>query len=131
MRQVAAALLLVGMVLIAGCGRVDHEAAVKQRTQELIGYLCADDLDGCLKLSDPIFVRAQGKDGVRVRFKILNALVKLGKLTPDKVRIDSIKIADDRKGAEVMTSILSNNNEWKPLQPLRWVFSDGQWYLAF
>ena len=122
---------MAGVAATAGCAKVDQEPKVRQRTLELIGYMAADDVNGCIRLTDPVFVRAQGTEGVRVRFKILNAIVKLGKLTPDKVRIDAIKIADDRKSAEVTMSFLSNTNEWKAIQPMKWIFSDGQWYLAF
>jgi hypothetical protein len=131
MKTFVALLLVAGTASIAGCRKVDREAAVRQRTQELIGYMAGDDLDGCIRLTDPVFVRAQGTEGVRVRFKILNALVKLGKLTPDKIRVDSIKVADDHKSAEVAMSFLSNSNDWKPLQPMKWIFTDGQWYVAF
>jgi hypothetical protein len=131
MRRIAAVVMLAGAALIAGCGRVDHEALIRQRAQELIGYMCADDLDGCLKLSDPIFVRAQGREAVRTRFKVLNAFIKLGKVTPDKVRVDSVKVAEDGKTADMGASIMSNNDQWKPLQTMQWVFTDGQWYLTF
>jgi len=123
-------LLLLCAAPLAGCAKPDHEKAIRQRAQELIGFMCADDVEGCVRLTDPLFVRAQGTEGVKLRFKLLNAIVKLGKLGPDKVRIDQVAVAQDAKSAQVTISVLADK-QWKSLQPTRWVLSDGKWYLAF
>ncbi len=96
----------------------------------MVGYLCQDDVDSCVTLADPLYVRAQGMDKVKFQLKILAGLIKLGKLTEADVRIDEVVVANDRKSAEVRFSLRSKG-EWKSQKPSRWVLSDGQWYLAF
>lgn len=120
--------LMLPVVFFAGCG-ANHEAKIRERVTQLIVFSCANDLEGCVSLTDPIFVRSQGSNAVKARFKILNAIVRLGKLTPEKVRIDKIEVADGSKTAQVTTSFFVND-QWKQNSPSRWVQADGQWYVA-
>jgi hypothetical protein len=92
--------------------------------------VCQDDVESCVKLADPVYVRAQGADKVKFQLKLLAGLFKLGKLTEADVRIDQVVIAQDKKSAEVQFS-LQSKGAWKSQKPTKWVLSDGQWYLAF
>jgi hypothetical protein len=123
-------LITVLLVVLAGCMKPDHEAAIRPRAQQLIGYMCADDLDACVGLTDPLYVRGQGSDKVKIRFKLMNVLIQLGKLSTDDVRIDQITVGEDGKTAFVTTSIRVKG-EWKTQNPSKWIRHEGQWYITF
>lgn len=126
-----AAFAAVGMCLIvffSGCA--NHEADIRQRAQQLINCLCADDMDGCVSLTDPLYVRAQGSQKVKFAFKIFNLVIRVGKLGPEDVRIDQVVVGDDKKTAEVQMSA-RKGEEWQPLPPSKWVRVDKQWYISF
>ncbi len=123
-------LLLLIALLLPGCGGPNHEPVVRSRFQEFARSVCQDDVESCVKLADPVYMRAQGADKVKLQLKLLTGLFKLGKVTEADVRIDQIVIAQDQKSAEVQFS-LQSKGQWKAQKPSRWVLSDGQWYLAF
>jgi len=120
--------LLVPLVTLVGCGP-NHEAKIRERVTQLAVYSCSNDLDGCVQITDPVFVRSQGVAAVKARYKLLNAFVRLGQLTPDKIRIDSIEVAENGKSAQVGISFMVDD-EWRKRDPARWVYHEGQWYVA-
>lgn len=124
------ALVLVGLLWTSGCS--DHEKAVRERAKQLMTMVVHNDMEGCVTMTDPVFVRAQGKDAVKLRFGWLSLLVSFGKLTDEDLRIDSIKVGDDKKSATVYISIHDKNkNQWNAgKDPIRWVLEDGVWYVA-
>ncbi|MBC8873230.1 MAG: hypothetical protein H8E44_27665 [Planctomycetes bacterium] len=129
MRKAAfAAIGLCLLVFFSGCA--NHEADIRQRAQQLIGYLCADDMDGCVSLTDPLYVRAQGSQKVKFAFKIFNLVIRIGKLGPEDVRIDQVVLGEGNKTAEVHMSA-RKGEDWQPLEPSNWVRVDNQWYISF
>lgn len=125
-------LLLFILVLapLAGCGTAHHEQAIRQRCQELIGHLCRGDLDACVPYADPIYVRAQGAGKVKFAFGVMSTLLKIGQQNEQTVLIDEVRVGEDRKTATVRLS-LQLGDQRKPLDPSRWVLSEGQWYITF
>jgi hypothetical protein len=115
---------------LVGCGKARHESAVRERAQQLIEHLCLGETDACLAYADPIYVRAQGTNGAKFAFGVMGGLLRLGKHTKDTVRIDEVVVADDGKTATVRIS-LSDKGQWKPINPSKWVRTDGQWYMTF
>ena len=122
-------LMVIGLCLV-GCGKARHEKAVRERAQRLIGHLCRGETDACLEFADPIYLRAQGTGGAKIAFGIMGGLLKLGKHTEETVRIDEVVLSDDGKTATVRMSLLAEG-QWKPLNPSRWVYADGKWYITF
>jgi hypothetical protein len=122
-------LIILGLCL-AGCGKARQERAVRERAQLLVGHLCRGEMDACVEFADPIYVRAQGSGKVKFTFGIMGTLLKLGKHTEDTVRIDEVSLGSDGKTASVRISLLADG-QWKPLDPSKWVRSDGQWYITF
>jgi len=129
MRRATIGWLAVLAIATTGCGGPDHKAALQDKFQQLVGHLCQDNLEACTSMVDPVYVRAQGTNGVKVQLKVLIGLMKLGKITPNDVRIDEIVVAEDAKTAEVRFS-LQSNGAWQASRPSRWVYSEGQWYLT-
>lgn len=127
-RTVCTLILFVGP-LISGCGPGDPTPTIRARFQQMAGYLCTDNVDACVTLADPIYVRAQGTEKVKFQLKLLAGLIKLGKLTEQDIRVDQINVAEDGKTAQVQFS-LQSNGEWKSQNPSNWVLSDGQWYYS-
>ncbi len=126
-----AAFAAVGMCLLAffsGCA--NHEEDIRQRAQQLINCLCADDMEGCISLTDPLYVRAQGSQKVKFAFKVFSIIVHLGKLGPEDVRVDQVVVGENKKTAEVQMSA-RKGEEWQPLPPSKWVRVDKQWYISF
>jgi copper chaperone CopZ len=111
-----------------GCTQPDVKPTIQARFQEFAGVVCRDDVESCVKIVDPVFVRAQGSDKVKGQLKLLTGLFKLGKVTEADVRVDQVIVAEDRKSAEVQFS-LQSKGVWESQKPTRWVLSDGQWYL--
>ena len=129
MRESAfAAVGLCLVVFFSGCAY--HEADIRQRAQQLINCLCAEDMDGCVSLTDPLYVRAQGSQKVKFAFGIFALVIRVGKLGPEDVRIDQVVVNDDKKTAQVHMSA-RNGEEWKPLTPSKWVRTENQWYISF
>lgn len=116
--------------LLPGLWSGRHKNALRARTTTLIGCLCRDDMDGCVGLTDPAFVRQNGNDKTKIRFKILSVVFTLAKIQPGDVRIDDVTLGPDSKTADVTTSIRIKD-EWKVQKPTKWVRSDGQWYVTF
>jgi len=114
--------------LSSGCTQPDVKPTIQARFQEFAGVVCRDDVESCVKIVDPVFVRAQGSEKVKGQLKLLTGLFKLGKVTEADVRVDQVIVAEDRKSAEVQFS-LQSKGVWKSQKPTRWVLSDGQWYL--
>ena len=81
-------------------------------------------------MTDPVFVRQQGENLVKGRFKLMSFLVKVGNVKPEDVRIDEINLGSDSKSAQVKVSIRTDGR-WKTLDPYRWVRVDGKWYITF
>jgi len=123
-----AAIGLCLLVFFSGCA--NHEADIRQRAQQLIDCLCADDMDGCVSLTDPLYVRGQGSDKVKIRFKIMFALTRLGQLNTEDIRVDQVVVSEDKKTAEVSLSA-RKGEEWNSLPPSNWVRVDNQWYISF
>ena len=116
--------------LFPGLWASHHRKVVRERSTELIRCLCRDDMDGCIRLADPVFVRQQGVDKVKLLFKLMNVIATLGKIQETDVRVDDVTLGPENKTAEVPISI-QIRGEWKVQKPLKWVRSDGQWYVAF
>jgi hypothetical protein len=133
MKLILAPLLVAGWVtavLFGGCVRPDHESAVRERAEALVGHLFREDFGACLEMTDPVYVRAQGTDKVKFRFKLLLGLSKLGQLGRADVRIQEVNVAPDSRTAAVYLGVRSDG-EWKPLEPTRWVRDGGTWYFTF
>lgn len=126
MLQIVAVLLLAA----TGCGGPDHKAAIRVKFEQLTGHVCRDEVDACVPLVDPVYVRGQGEAKVKGQLKILAGVFKLGKITPADVRIEDIVVAKDARSAEVLFS-LQSRGEWKSQKPSKWVLADGQWYFGF
>jgi hypothetical protein len=118
-------------VLLAGAGcSPNHEANVRTRAQQLIVRLLQDDYAACAELTDPAFIQQYGLKGAEVHFRVIGAVVKIGNITQDKVRIDTVTIDSEAKSATVNISI-QTGDEWKPINSQRWVHVEDQWYIAF
>ena len=131
-RAITTVSLLLGITLSTGCSGPNHEAAIRQRFQQAAGHLCRKEVEACVPLVDPLFVRGQGSDAVKFRLGIIAALFNIGGLTESDVRIDKVHVAEDKKSATVDFSLRDKQTDvWKSQQSTKWVLSDGQWYLAF
>jgi hypothetical protein len=119
----------LALLIIAGCGP-RHEDVVRGRARELITLLLQENYGSCAELTDPGFIRQHGTEGAKLRFRIMGAFAKIGNITEEKVRIDAVTVDSDSKTATVGISILTGE-EWKPLDPQRWVRVDGNWYVTF
>lgn len=105
-----------------------HQKVIKERAQELIDHLAKDETAGALEMTDPGFVRQQGENLVKLRLKVLGALVRLaGK---DRLRVDQVILGPGGKTATIQLS-MQQGNQWKPIDPSRWVRVDGKWYITF
>ena len=125
-------LFLLLTALVAGCSRPDHEGAIRPKFNQAVAHLCSGDVDACLPLVDPLFVRAQGTDAVKIRLGIIATLFKLGQLSEADARIDEIRIGADKKTAEVLFSLRdTGKGVWNAQQPAKWVLHEGQWYWTF
>ena len=122
-------LLIIGICAV-GCGKARHERAVRERAQKLIGHLCRGETDACVEYADPVYVRAQGVNGAKVAFGLMGFALKLGKHSEQTVRVDEVAISDDGKTATVRISLLADG-QWKPINPSKWVYADGKWYITF
>ena len=49
--------LLWVILLIIGCSGPNHEGSIRQRFQQVVGHLCRSDVEACMPLVDPLFVR--------------------------------------------------------------------------
>jgi hypothetical protein len=119
------------LVLLAGAGcSPNHEANVRTRAQQLIVRLLQDDYAACAELTDPAFIQQYGLKGAEFRFFAMGAVVRIGNITQDKVRIDTVTIDSEANSATVNISI-QTGDEWKPINSQRWVHVEDQWYIAF
>jgi len=107
-----------------------HKKILRERSMELLRCLCRDDMDGCIRLTDPAFVRQNGAEQVKIRFKLMSVVVTLGRIQESDVRVEQVILGPGNKTAEVPTSIRIKD-EWKVQKPSKWVRSDGQWYVSF
>jgi hypothetical protein len=102
-------------VLLAGAGcSPNHEANVRTRAQQLIVHLFQEDYAACAELTDPAFIRQHGLKGAEFRFFAMGAVVRIGDITQDKVRIDTVTIDSEANSATVNISI-QTGDEWKPI----------------
>ena len=125
-------LVLLLVALATGCSRPDHQGTIRQKFNEGIGYLCRGQVDACQPLVDPLFVRAQGTDAVKIRLGIIVTLFKLGQISEADVRVDGIRMGADQKTAEVLFSVLDKaKGVWNSQNPVKWVLHEGQWYWTF
>jgi hypothetical protein len=92
--------------------------------------LLQDDYAACAELTDPAFIQQYGLKGAEIHFRVIGAVVKIGNITQDKVRIDTVTIDSEAKSATVNISI-QTGDEWKPINSQRWVRVEDQWYIAF
>lgn len=130
-RLLAFCLPLFGIVafLSTGCDRkASLEKALRQRHAEFIQAIYRENYDECVKFADPSFVQAKGTEATKGMFKIIGAFVKLAKLTPEDVRIDSITFDDKLTSAQIQTSHRIKG-EWKAQKPSVWIYINGQWYI--
>jgi hypothetical protein len=131
MRPLALGLFASCLLLpAAGCARPDYEGAVLRRAETLVGHLFREEWDACVDMTDPVFVRAQGRDRVKFRFQLILGISKLGQLTQEDVRIDQVVVSEDAQTARAGLSV-RQGEEWKPLDPLRWVRVEDTWYFTF
>lgn len=135
----AAALLLAGTAFVlfrtdAGqdwlgeLQRGRHDAALRQRIDLLVEAICQGNPDACIPLAHPDRIQQYGTEGARIRMGLLSAIVRLGKLRPDQVRVDLISMPHGCRTAEVTLS-LQLNGEWKRQKPGRWERIGGDWYM--
>jgi hypothetical protein len=120
--------LLLLSLACAACSP-NHEANVRERARQLIVHLLQEDYAACAELADPDFVRQYGLKGAEIRFRILGAFAKLGNVTEDRVKIDTITVDSEANTATVNIQV-QFGEEWKPIDSQRWVRKDNEWYLA-
>lgn len=129
-RTGAVALLLVGAALVAGCGLINrgrYEKAIRQRHDEFCQAICMGDYGRCVALTAPSSLTENGEKKVEGTYRVLGGIVKLAKLTPADVRIDSLEFNENYTKATLQTSHRLNG-EWKAQKPGTWVLENGQWY---
>lgn len=133
-----AALVIAGVLLMKprlaedlmpGLWAGKHKETVRLRATELIGHLSQNQLDPCVAMTDPAFVRQHGVNAVKLRFGLLHILSKAGKLTPDDVQLGEIRLSPDNQRAEIEMQ-LRVGGQWKPQKPGRWVRVDDAWYFS-
>jgi hypothetical protein len=107
-----------------------HKKAITERTTTLVDDLNRDNMEGCLALTDPAFLRQHGENRAKIHFGIMRTLMKVGNLKPEDVRVDDVVLSGDAKSAEVKMSVRAAG-QWKAIEPYRWVRVDGKWYLTF
>jgi hypothetical protein len=131
MKHVVLGLVASGLILPAtGCVRPDYEGQVRGRAETLVGHILRGEMDACVAMTDPVFVRAQGHSGVKFRFGLIRGVAKVGQLTEEDVRIGEVVVSEDARTAQVRVSI-RQGEEWKPLDPMRWVRVEDTWYVTF
>jgi hypothetical protein len=121
-------LLLPALLALVGCGP-NHEANVRERAQQFVVLLLQEDYEACAEMTDPAFIRQHGINGAKLRFMIIGAFTKVGNITEEKVSFGEITVDSETNSATVNVSIQAGD-EWKPIQPLRWVLVEGEWYFA-
>jgi hypothetical protein len=107
-----------------------HRTVIRERAGSLIRHLRHNELDACVDLTDPSYVRQHGANVLKLRFGLLAGLMKVSRIGDDDVRIDEITFGPDYKTAQAHWSLRSGG-EWKAQEPSRWVRVDGKWYLTF
>ncbi len=107
-----------------------HWKVIGERAASLVRHLRHDELDACVDLTDPNYVRQHGANAVKIRFGVIAGLMKLGRISDDDVRIDDITFGPDYKTAQVHWSVRAGR-DWKAEDPSRWVRVDGKWYVTF
>ena len=123
-------LIACAALLLAGCSSKEkHEKALRERAVELHKHVVKGEWDACLKMSDPDVVAKKGTETVIGLFKILNGLLKFGKVGEEDYRVDEVVLAPDFKTAEVKGSNRINN-AWKPAQNAKWVLVGGKWCIT-
>ena len=120
-------LLLVSLACV-GCSP-DHETNVRERAELFADHLLQEDYTACAELADPAFIRQHGINGAELRFRIIGAFAKIGNITREKVRVDTITVNSEADTATVNINIQSGD-EWKPIDSQRWVLVDGEWYIS-
>ncbi len=148
MKKMIAALLLLVLVGTAGflwlkpevlmdavpsLWTAHHKKVIDERSHELFGHLCRDEIDACVPMADPAEVQRAGTDAVKNRFKVLSAGLKIAqifsKLNDDDLRIDAIELAPDGKSATASGSIRMGG-KWSEAKTYRWVRVGSQWYIT-
>jgi len=107
-----------------------HKKAITERVTALVDHLRHDEMEGCVALTDPVFLRQHGESGAKFHFQIMSGFMWLGKLKQEDIRIDEITLGSDSKSAQVKVSVRTSGR-WKSLDPYRWVRVDGKWYITF
>jgi len=107
-----------------------HKKLIAERTKTLVDDLCRKDINGCIALTDPAYVRNRGEDLTRLQFDGMSRVLRLINAGPDDVRIDEITLDPDSKSAQVKVSIRIAG-KWEPHKTYRWVRVDGNWYITF
>jgi hypothetical protein len=120
--------MLLALLACPGCSP-NHEANVRERARQFVVLLLREDYEACAELTDPAFIRQHGVQGAALRFRIIGAFAKIGEITEEKVRIDTIAVDSEANTATVNLSV-QIGDEWKPVTSQRWVRVDGNWYFA-
>lgn len=115
--------------VVPGLFAAKHKKAVRGRAAELVGYLYENELDKCVELTDPAFVRQHGVTNVKLRFGVVYLLAKAGKYTMDDVQLGEVRLSPDNQRAEIDMQ-LRINGEWQYQKPGKWVRVDDQWYCS-
>jgi hypothetical protein len=107
-----------------------HKKAITERVTTLVDHLRNNNMQGCIDLTDPAFLRQHGDGGATVHFEILSGLIWLGKLKQEDIRVDEVTLGSDSRSAQVKVSVRTAG-QWKVQTPYRWVRVDGKWYITF
>jgi hypothetical protein len=104
-----------------------HKEIVRMGATRLIDNLCTNDLDACVALLDPDFVRQHGVNGVKVGFALFYVAIKVGRLDADDVTFGEVRLSPDARRAEIETTIRLAG-DWQKQHPGTWGRRDGRWY---
>jgi len=104
-----------------------HKRVVRERATEFVDYLGKNELDKCVEMTDPEYVRQNGVVAVKLGFGVFHLLAKAATLSQDDVQLSEVRLSDDNQTAEIDIS-LRIGGQWQYQKPWHWVRVEDQWY---
>ncbi len=106
-----------------------HERSVHDRAEEFLQCLVDDDLERCVELTDPDFVREQGEFATKTQLGFLMLLADAVEFTTDRVQLGDVELSEDHQTATIDVSA-QRKGVSTPATAWKWVRVDGEWYYS-
>jgi tetratricopeptide (TPR) repeat protein len=116
---------------LANMRRMESRHAARERFLVFMRLLAAQQFDDCVPFVEPDAVKRLGTQNILGRLKLLQALTKLMRVTPDDLRVRDVALSEDGQRAEIRIEHRAPvpTKDWRPQPPSFWRLVNGQWYL--